>query len=382
MDLYIKKSALEPELSRLQGILAKKPVIPIVENVLLRSEGNGHRVQFAGTNLDTTMVCAGVADQIVEHGSICIPARQTYELVRLLPEGIIRIYKEEGKQVLISIGRTKYKIPDANPDDFPSLPDALNAPTLTFSAKMLRTMIKCVEYAISPEEHVRFLLRGVKFESDASGTRMVGADGHRLAVASAPAEGLQMDDINVLIPHKALEDFNKLTADYDGQVEITAGENIIHFKAGERLLSSRMQAGEFPEYDKIIENVQTGMSDIAFQSAELSSAVKRSALAADQQSYKVLFDFSATELNLTAATSKAGESQEGILINYAGHPFKMGLNARYLLDFLSTVDSGQILMGVKDARSAVRLRMNKEGVAVVCVIMPMATNTDAAATAE
>jgi DNA polymerase-3 subunit beta len=183
-----------------------------------------------------------------------------------------------------------------------------------------------------------------------------------------------MDDLDILIPHKALEDFAKLTADYDGPVKIAASENSIHFIAGERLLSSRMQVGEFPAFDQIIDNVSTGMIDVLFQGAELAGAIKRSALAADAQSSAVMFDFSPTELTLTAATSKSGESQESILIEFSGVPFKMSLNARYLLDFLQTADSGQVLLGVKDARSAIRMRTTKEGISTTYVVMPMAKN--------
>lgn len=374
MDFYAKRSALEPELSRLQGVLSKKPVIPIASHVLIRSEA-GHKVELATTNLDTSMICTILADQIAEQGSMCLPARQFYDLVKLLPEGIIHITKETEKQVLVTTGRTKFRIPDADPDQFPTLVKPTKAPNLSFSAKTLRTMIKSVEFAIAPEEDVRFMLRGVKFESDMNGTRMAAGDGHRLAVATTGVEGIQMDDLDVLIPHKALEDFEKLISDYDGPVKIATEENTIFFQAGERILTSRMLSGAFPSFEKIVAKVQSEVKDIMFQSPELTAALRRASLAADSQSQAITFGFDSRELVMSAETAKSGLSEEALAIDYTGEPFKMNLNAKYLLDFLAS-NSGQVLLGVSDNASAICLRATKEGIASVCIVMPMATQAE------
>src|SRR5207237_10799522 len=118
MEYHLKTSVFESELSSVQGILDRKPPIPILDNVLLICE-NGHELKFVATNLDTTLTSVIMTDQVSELGRLCLNARDLYARVKLLPDNIITDKSEDNDWARITVGRSKFRILGARPEDFP-----------------------------------------------------------------------------------------------------------------------------------------------------------------------------------------------------------------------------------------------------------------------
>lgn len=347
MDFYISKARLEPELSRITAILARKSPLPILDNVLIKSS-EGKEVEFGASNLETTLTTKAVADQIVSYGSLCLPARRLYDSVRLLPEGIIHFEGSDNNHCKITCLRSNYKIPGADPGDFIPLPSLAEEPILKFPAKLLKHLINGVKYAIAPDGESRYATAGMRFEADGDGVRAVATDGHRLALAIGAVEELQFEDISVTITPKTLEDLGKLIADSEEDVGVVVEENNMHMVVGARHLSGRLLAGEFPKYQMIMDSASQGNTDIVFNRPELVMALKRAAQAADAQSQSLLFEFSTGKLTLSAKTAQTGESREILEgLDYSGPDVAVSYSARYLLDFLEAMDSAQVTLGIK-----------------------------------
>ena len=89
MELSVRKSDLLRELQLFQGIVDRKNTIPILANVLIEANGDGD-VQLLATDLEVGLR-SRCAASIVKGGSLTIPAKKLYEIVRALPETDIRI---------------------------------------------------------------------------------------------------------------------------------------------------------------------------------------------------------------------------------------------------------------------------------------------------
>ena len=117
---------------------------------------------------------------------------------------------------------------------------------------------------------------------------MVATDGHRLAVAEIDHkfEGLTRE-VRPLVPKKALAEVQRLASEAgeDAEIEFALDESHLFFRAGERLLISRMLTGQFPNYEAVLP--RDNNRKVVIERGELNDAVKRVAQLADTRSHAV-----------------------------------------------------------------------------------------------
>src|SRR5207248_8229213 len=88
MEFSVTKSALLNELSTTQGVVERKTTIPILSNLLV--EAKGSQLTITATDLELSIRTSCEA-KIKKEGAGTIPAKKLLELVRLLPEGEIKV---------------------------------------------------------------------------------------------------------------------------------------------------------------------------------------------------------------------------------------------------------------------------------------------------
>src|SRR5437660_6779755 len=93
MELVVRKNDLLRELQLFQGIVERKNTIPILANVLM--EAKGDEVRFLATDLEVGLRSRCHA-AVTKGGSLTLPAKKLYEIVKSLPETDIRIAEEKG----------------------------------------------------------------------------------------------------------------------------------------------------------------------------------------------------------------------------------------------------------------------------------------------
>src|SRR5580765_6397682 len=88
MELVVRKNDLLRELQLFQGIIERKNTIPILANVMM--EAKGDEVRFLATDLEVGLrsKCQATVNKA---GTLTLPAKKFYEIVKSLPETDIRI---------------------------------------------------------------------------------------------------------------------------------------------------------------------------------------------------------------------------------------------------------------------------------------------------
>ena len=119
MEFSVTKSALLNELSTTQGFVERKTTIPILSNLLV--EAKGSELTITATDLELSIRTSCEA-KVKKEGAGTIPAKKLLELVRLLPEGEIKIRLLENHWVEITSDRKKYKLVGMAKENFPALP--------------------------------------------------------------------------------------------------------------------------------------------------------------------------------------------------------------------------------------------------------------------
>src|SRR6516165_5815443 len=120
MEFVVRRNDLLRELQLFQGIVERKNTIPVLANVLI--ETNRSELHLLATDLEVGLRSKCPAT-ISKAGSVTVPAKKLFEIVRSLPETEIRVQEDKGG-VRISADRFDSRIQTLPREDFPTLPNA------------------------------------------------------------------------------------------------------------------------------------------------------------------------------------------------------------------------------------------------------------------
>jgi DNA polymerase-3 subunit beta len=365
MELVVRKNELLRELQLFQGIVERKNTIPILANVLI--EARGDEVRMLATDLEVALRSRCQA-AVAKGGSLTLPAKKLYEILKALPETDVRI-EEDKNGVKVAADQFDSRMQTLPREDFPTLPDASGAARATLPGSALREMVAKTQFAITGED-TRYFLNGAKFVLSPESMTLVATDGHRLALVEVKHPVGVGHDVGVILPKKTLLELGKLLAEGDGDVLFESGENHLFFDVGGRMLISRMIDGQFPAYERVIPKGND--KQIEFERERLTNAVKRVALLSNERSRAVKLEIGKGKVEVTSSSSEFGEAREELPVEYAGPALTISFNAQYVLDFLNVVDTDVVMLSLKDEVSqAVMKPVGASGYDYTYVIMPM-----------
>jgi DNA polymerase III subunit beta len=368
MEIVVRKNDLLRELQLFQGIVERKNTIPILANVLLDAKGD--QVSFLATDLEVGLrsKCAAT---VTKPGSLTLPAKKFFEIVKSLPETDIRVTEDKGG-VKIAADRFDSRMQTLPREDFPTLPESGGAPTATLPRAALREMVAKTQFAITGED-TRYFLNGAQFVLKGTEMNLVATDGHRLALVTVARDGKGAKDAEenkAILPKKTLGELARLMTEGDGDIVYERGENHLFFQVGERLLISRMIDGQFPAYERVIPKGND--KHIEFERDRLTSAIKRVALLSNERSRAVKIQIEKGKVDVTSSSPELGEAKETLPVEYSGSSMQICFNAQYVLDFLAAVSTDVVSLELKDEVSqAVMKPVGAEGYDYTYVIMPM-----------
>jgi DNA polymerase-3 subunit beta len=369
MELVVRKAELLRELQLFQGIVERKNTIPILANVLLEAEAD--EVKLLATDLEVGLR-SRCAASVTKSGSLTLPAKKLYEIIKALPETDVRI-EENRNGVKVAADRFDSRMQTLPREDFPSLPDATGSFTAALPRDVLKQMVAKTQFAITGED-TRYFLNGALFIQRADSMSLVSTDGHRLALITVPREkkekGKTEEEERVILPRKTLLELGRLLAEGAGDIKYERGENHLFFEVGGRLLISRMIDGQFPAFERVIP--KSNDKRVEFDRDRLTNAVKRVALLSNERSRAVKFQIDKGKVEIASSSPEFGEAKEVIVVDYEAAPVTICFNAQYVLDFLAVVETDSVGLEFKDEMSqAVMKPVGAENYDYTYVIMPM-----------
>ena len=366
MELTVRKSDLLRELQLFQGIVERKNTIPILANVLFEADGDGI-VQLLATDLEVTLR-SQCAASIKKAGSLTIPAKKLFEIVRSLPDTNIHIEEGAKSAVNISADRFKSRMQTLPREDFPTVPEPGDAERVSLPREVLHTMVAKTQFAITGED-TRYFLNGALFILAAESMSLIATDGHRLALAKAAREGGNKEESRAILPKKTLLELTRLLSDGEESVQYVCSENHLFFQIDGRQLSSRMIDAQFPAYERVIPKGND--KRIEFDRDRLTSAIKRVALLSSERSRAVKIQVSKDTVEVTSSSPEVGEAKELLAVDYPGEDLEICFNAQYILDFLAVVDTETVTLRLKDEISQAIMHPAGADAEYTYVIMPM-----------
>ena len=246
MIIICSKQKLQEGISIVTKAITGKTTMPILEGIYLEATKKG--LTLIGSDMDVSIETKVEAD-VVEEGSIVIDAKLFAEIIRKLPNSDVKIEITETDLIQITCEKSIFNLVFMNASDYPALPSINENITVEVPQNLLKNMIKGTSFAIAQDE-ARPILQGILFEVKNKQLNLVALDGYRLAVRS---ELLDIEDnIEVVIPGKALNEVSKILEDNNDILKITFTNNHILFNVGNTKIISRLLDGKFVNYISLL----------------------------------------------------------------------------------------------------------------------------------
>jgi DNA polymerase-3 subunit beta len=367
MEFTVDRGEFLEGLGLTQGVVERRNTLPILANALLEASGKG--LAIAATDLEVH-VKRRLSAKVKTPGAATVGARKFYEFVRELKPGEVTVRLLDNHFVEVVSGKSRVKLVGLPASDFPAFPDAeaKGAPRFEIASEALVRMIDCTIFAVAPDD-TRPPLGGVLMTAEPSQLRLVGTDGHRLALVEKPLSDGPSGARSVILPRKGLTEMRKLLDGAEGDAKVTIGANVVRVDHGQVELVMRLIDGEFPNYDQVIP--KSSKHTIAVAKSEILSALRRVSVVASDRARGVKLQVGNGQLQVAANSPDFGEATEEIEVDYAGEELSVGFNARYLLEVLAVLDDAQpVELALTDDASPGVIRSHEDE-SYRYVVMPM-----------
>ncbi|MBN9061499.1 MAG: DNA polymerase III subunit beta [Rhizobiales bacterium 65-9] len=370
MRVTVERAALVRALSHVHRVVERRTTIPILSNVLLRSDAGGLRLK--ATDLDLEVIETAPAE-VAQPGATTVPAHTLHDIVRKLPDGAQVSLETTGDagQMQLRSGRSRFTLQTLPETDFPDIAAGEMSHRFAIAADSLRQLIGRTQFAISQEE-TRYYLNGIfahTIESEgATVLRMVATDGHRLARVEAPAPAGSGGMPGVIIPRKAVNEIQKLIEGRDGDVSIELSPTKIRVTVGETVLTSKLIDGTFPDYQRVIPAGND--KRLIVDRAEFTAAVDRVSTISSERGRAVKLSIGDGKITLSVTNPDSGSATEEVEADYDSAPLDIGFNARYLLDITAELDGDTTLFRLAEPGSPTIIQ-DRENAPALYVLMPM-----------
>jgi DNA polymerase-3 subunit beta len=351
MRVTLERANLLKSLNHVHRVVERRNTIPILSNVLLKTDGGSLEMKATDLDLEITEATPAVVEQA---GATTVPAHLLYDIVRKLPDGseVMLSTDADGNTMTVISGRSNFKLQCLPQSDFPELTAGEFSHTFRLDSSVLRQLIDRTQFAISTEE-TRYYLNGIYMHTaehdDDIVLRAVATDGHRLARCETTAPDGAEAMPGIIIPRKTVGELQKLVDNPDIAVTVELSDSKIRFTIGAVVLTSKLIDGTFPDYQRVI---PTGNDkDMQVDRQTFASAVDRVSTVSSERGRAVKLALADGQLTLTVNNPDSGSATEEIAVGYEADPMEIGFNARYLLDITNQLAGDDVKFTLADAGS-------------------------------
>ena len=345
MKITATKKTLTTALSRIQGIVEKSSIKPIISNALIKTNQEG--ISVSATNLQIGMRATYKDVKVENEGTLSVNAKKLFEIVKELPEGEITLAEKENYWIEITCGKDlKFNIIGLPPEDFPVFIKEEKKDFVEWNTEKIIEMIYLTSFSISRDE-ANTSINGAFIENiEGNKTRMVSTDGYRLSIVDEDLEKNTLLDEGLLIPQKAVMELNKILMEKKEEktLFVMATRNSLLIKISEVEFFIRLLDKKFPDYKLIVPGDGYKKIEVYIEKDKLRSALKRMSIISNENNRPVFFSFKKKELEIFTEDNELGNVKEIMeLKDSTSADFKFCINCSYLLDIINVIEEDIII---------------------------------------
>lgn len=335
MELSVTQENLTRALNIVGKVASSKAGLPILSNILFRTEGN--RLLVAATNLEIAATYY-IGAKVAKQGSLTLPARLVSEFIASLPKGAVDISSKTSRMT-ISSGNFSSIMSGTDAGEFPELPsiDEKQAVAYTISVAEFKQAVGQV-IITSSADMSRPVLTGVYWHSIDGELYLAATDGYRLSERRLVKT---KSEIAAIVPTSSLQEVLRTISDSVEEIEVLFDDTQVRFRVGDAEITSRLIDGNYPDYRQLIP--KESETSIQLNSNEFARIVKIAGLFARESggSITLTADAETQQLSIHSIASELGEntSSADAKITTSG---QVTLNSRYISEALGVLDGDMI----------------------------------------
>lgn len=364
MELSVTQENLSRALSAVGRVASSKAGLPILSNILLRTEGN--RLLIAATNLEMAATYY-IGAKVTKQGSITLPARLVSEFVASLPKGTIDL-NTNGSHMTLKSGSYQSVINGVDADDFPELPAINEAEAVKYSL-VAADFKQAVSQTVITSSHdsTRPVLTGVYWHVVDGWLYLAATDGYRLAERRLVRT---KSEIAAIVPTTSLQEAIRTLTEGVDEVDVLFDDTQVRFRIGEAEITSRLIDGKYPDYRQLIP--KTSETSATVNATEFGRIVKVAGLFAREAGGSVVVNVDSEQghLSINSIASELGENTSSVSAEIRGGG-QVTLNSRYISEALSVIDGEMIVFQFSGKLSPCILTVATDDPDYTHIIMPL-----------
>ena len=369
MHLSISKENIIDGLRKAADMIPSRTGAAYLRSVWLKGEDGKLNIIATDSNIE---FMGSYKAELKEDGLIGVNGRALYELFKRLPKGEITLINDlEGGNLLITQGKKKYKLPISESSWFQAPASFPDEKTVFWSGEFIQELIDKIYFCISDEDGKAISCMSIK--PSAQHVEACGLNSHQFAMVTFMNDDLQslFEASGILIQRKYLLELRSwLISD---EVEISINNKRIFFRTNEKteIFSLPLSYYEYPDYSSFLGKVQS--NDIITVVAErdsLINSLERIMIFNSESNRYTNFDFSDSELTMSAQGQEVGSAVEIIEILVTGSIDRIAFPTKNLIEILGKFQSKNIKLLISSQEGPCGITGDDDENYVV-IIMPM-----------
>ena len=161
LSINVSKEDFLPALNSLQSITGKKGTMAILANVLIHTQENF--IELIATDLEVG-IKKNVAAEILSPGSLTLPAKILYEIVRESGSDTIKIEEKDKNWARIKAGSSIYNLAGTSSEEYPDFPEYEEESLVSLSSDIIKELIDKTIFSVAQERESNYTLTGILLE--------------------------------------------------------------------------------------------------------------------------------------------------------------------------------------------------------------------------
>lgn len=375
MIITVKKEQIIDGLQKAASIIPSKAGAAYLRSIWLQAAGSGETGRLTLMATDVNIEFTGTyPTEVREEGQAGVNGRAFVELLRRLPGGDIQLrLDKESNTLLVEQGRRSYKLPAADPVWFQALPPFPEEGAVLWAGDFFQDIIDRVSFCISDDDSTEALSCICLKSVEPGKVDVCGLNGHQFAMvrflndelaAKLPADGL-------LLQKKYVNELRKWLG--TDEVMLNISERRFHLRtgSGSETLSLPRSGFIYPDHLSFLSRLQAAdASTLKLRRKECQESLDRLHIFNNESDRCTYFQFSPTEVTMSAQGQETGSATENLDVNFSGSLERIAFPTRNLIDILGHFQSGELTFTLTGAEGPCGISGTEDPDYTV-LIMPM-----------
>ena len=342
MKFSINKNIILEQLQNVSKAISPKNIINILNGIKFELDSKGLSLTASDSNLTIkSYIEKDKIEKIDTVGSIIVSNKSLIDIIKSMPEDIIKFEVEDGLRIKITSGECEFNLNCLNSLDYPEIDMSDNTTHIDIKAETLKKMIKQTIFAVSTQES-RPLLMGININGNI--LECTATDSYRLAKKTVTLDTPYEENVDIVIPASNIGELEKIIVDESKNVEMHTFSKKILFKYENILFQSNLLEGTYPNTSSFIPVDFEHIINVNL--SNYFASINRVSLIGQSKDKNIIkMEVNEKEITLSTLASQIGAGIDKVSITKNNpEEISISFSAKYMIDVLRTFDDDEIII--------------------------------------